>query len=94
MSLRFQRRIKLGPLRLNLSRRGVGVSTGIPGLRVGVDATGRPYGSAGLPGTGLSMRKYGHRPKAAAAVAPAGVGGGVVLLAIVVFVLVIGSMFR
>lgn len=93
MSLRFQRRIKLGPLRLNLSRRGVGISTGIPGLRVGVDATGRPYGSAGLPGTGLSVRKYGHRPKGAA-VAPAGAGGVGVVLLVIVVVLVIGSMFR
>ena len=63
MALRFQRRIRIAPgIRLNLSKSGIGVSAGVRGLRVGLDSRGRPYGSAGLPGTGLSVREYGHRP--------------------------------
>jgi hypothetical protein len=62
MPLRFQRRIRIAPgVRLNLSKSGIGVSAGVRGLRVGVDSTGRPYGSAGIPGTGLSVREYSHR---------------------------------
>lgn len=57
MGYRFQRRIKLSKgVHLNLSKSGVGMSTGIRGLGV---STG-PRGSivhAGLPGTGLSYRK-------------------------------------
>jgi hypothetical protein len=37
-------------LRLNLSKRGVGLSGGVPGLRVGVDAGGTPYVSGGRGG--------------------------------------------
>jgi hypothetical protein len=37
------------------------VPCGVGGLRVGVDSAGRPYGSAGIPGTGLSVHKYGRR---------------------------------
>jgi hypothetical protein len=62
MAFRLQRRIRLfGDLRLNLSKRGLGLSAGIPGLRVGLDARGRAYGSAGLPGSGLSDRRYAKR---------------------------------
>ena len=52
---RFQRRIRL-PLgmRLNLSKSGVGISTGIPGLRAGVGPNGVRL-TAGLPGTGMSI---------------------------------------
>lgn len=59
MALRFQRSIKILPgVRLNLSKSGVGVSAGVRGLRVGRDARGRSYFNAGVPGTGLSTRKY------------------------------------
>jgi hypothetical protein len=43
-------------LRLNLSRRGVGASLGIPGLRIGVDASGRPYVSGGRHGVYFRKR--------------------------------------
>src|SRR5690348_12704295 len=66
--LRFLRSFKIAPgLRLNLSKSGIGISAGVRGLRVGVDARGRTYISAGLRGTGLSLRRYGSsRPKPAA----------------------------
>jgi hypothetical protein len=57
--LRFQRRVKLFPgVHLNLSLSGVGVSAGGRGFHVGVTARGQKYVSAGLPGTGLSVRQY------------------------------------
>lgn len=45
-------------VRLNLSKSGLGISAGPRGLKVGMDARGRKYVSAGIPGTGLSSRQY------------------------------------
>lgn len=59
MGFRFQRRIKVFPgFTINLSKSGVGFSAGVRGLHTGIDAKGRRYTSAGLPGTGLSWREY------------------------------------
>ena len=59
MSFRFHRSMKLLPgIRLNFGKRGIGISAGVRGLRVGVDSRGKAYTSAGIPGTGLSVRKY------------------------------------
>src|SRR5262249_30903541 len=35
--------LRVGPLRVNLSRRGLGAPVGVKGGRLGVDATGKPY---------------------------------------------------
>ena len=57
--LRFQKRIKVLPgLHLNLSLSGIGWSVGGRGVHAGVTARGQRYVSAGLPGTGLSVRQY------------------------------------
>jgi hypothetical protein len=57
--LRFQRRIRVLPgVHINLSLSGIGVSVGPRGLHAGVSARGQRYVSAGLPGTGLSVRQY------------------------------------
>jgi hypothetical protein len=57
--LRFHRSIRLFPgVRLNIGKRGIGISAGRPGLRVGIDSRGRRFTSAGIVGTGLSVRKY------------------------------------
>jgi hypothetical protein len=58
MAWRFRRSLKLGPLRLNLSKSGIGVSAGVRGFRVGTDAKGRTYAAASIPGTGLYNRAY------------------------------------
>jgi hypothetical protein len=58
MGWSFRRSIRLGPLRLNLSKSGIGVSAGIPGLHVGKDAKGRSYSQVSLPGTGIYRRDY------------------------------------
>jgi hypothetical protein len=59
MGLYFRKSLRLGPLRLNLSRSGLGVSTGVPGLRMGVGPRGS-YMHAGRGG--LYYRKSLKRP--------------------------------
>jgi hypothetical protein len=58
MSFYFRKRIGLGPLALNFSKSGIGISAGVRGLRAGVSSHRRVYTSAGLPGTGLRFVKY------------------------------------
>lgn len=54
MGLRLRKSIKLGKhTRLNLSKSGVGVSTGVKGFRVGVGPRGVRTTSS-IPGTGIS----------------------------------------
>jgi len=50
-----------GPLRINLSKRGLGASFGVKGARVGIDAKGRPYAAGGRGG--LYFRRYAKRPR-------------------------------
>lgn len=54
MGLRFRKSINIGPLRINLSKSGVGVSAGVKGFRVGRSAKGKKTATVSLPGTGLS----------------------------------------
>jgi hypothetical protein len=49
MGIFFRKSFRVGPLRFNLSKSGVGVSTGIKGARVGIGARG-PYVSGGKDG--------------------------------------------
>lgn len=54
MGIRFRKSIKIGGgIRLNLSKRGVGVSAGMKGFRVGIGPRGSRI-TAGIPGTGIS----------------------------------------
>ena len=58
MGLRFRKTISLFPgVRLNVSKSGVGVSAGVPGLRGSINTSGRVTGTVGIPGTGLSYVK-------------------------------------
>jgi len=64
MAFRFRRSVKLGKgLRLNVSKRGVGVSMGTTGLRHSIHSTGSRTNTIGIPGTGLSYvdRSYGDK---------------------------------
>lgn len=64
MALRFQKSFKIAPgIRLNLSKRGVGVSAGVKGARVGVNSKGT-YSSIGIPGTGISSLNYHNKRSA------------------------------
>lgn len=58
MSFRFRRSKGLGKLaRINVSKRGVGMSFGAPGARVSTHSSGRVTRTARLPGTGFYYRK-------------------------------------
>ena len=58
MSWRWRKSFNRGPLRTTFSKKGVGHSIGIPGLRFGRSSTGKLYMSFGIPGTGLYWQKY------------------------------------
>lgn len=58
MGWRFRKVWQAGPFRWALSKRGVGWSIGLPGLRYGMSPTGQRYLSAGIAGTGLYWIKY------------------------------------
>ncbi len=59
MAWYLRKALRLGPLRVNLSKRGVGASAGVTGARVGVDTTGTPYVHGGRGG--LYYRGRGAR---------------------------------
>jgi hypothetical protein len=59
MAWNFRRSIRLGPLRVNLSRSGIGYSVGTRGVRVGRDARRRTYEQISIPKTGIYRRSYG-----------------------------------
>jgi len=67
MGWRMRKSIRLGKgVRLNVSKRGLGISGGVKGLRVGVGSRGA-YSSVGIPGTGLYRVDYlGRKNKSAA----------------------------
>ena len=57
MGFRFHKSIKCGPFRLNLSKKGIGWSAGVPGFRFTQKAGGGHRTTASIPGTGLSYVK-------------------------------------
>lgn len=79
MGFIFRKSVRLGPIRINFSKSGIGISTGVPGLRVGRGANGRKQLSVGLPGSGVSWRKT----------SAAGKSGGCLIM---LFVLAMGSV--
>lgn len=83
MAWRYRKSIRLPlGLRVNLSRRGVGLSEGVRGFRVGRDARGKVYSQTSIPGTGFYRRDYAAgRPAPRSRPSPA---AGIVLLLIVV----------
>jgi hypothetical protein len=57
MTFRYRKSINLGGgVRLNLSKTGVGLSCGVPGLRYSVHSSGRRTRTVGIPGTGMYWR--------------------------------------
>lgn len=61
MGMKFRKSINLGGgTKLNISKSGVGVSTGVKGFRVSTNTSGRSRVTTSLPGTSLSYTKeYG-----------------------------------
>ncbi|MBD5402257.1 DUF4236 domain-containing protein [bacterium] len=50
MGFSFRKSVKIGPVRVNFSKSGVGVSAGVKGARIGVNAKGKAYASVGAKG--------------------------------------------
>jgi hypothetical protein len=50
LKLSFRKKIKVGGIHLNLSKSGLGISTGIKGLHVGINSSGKTYLSGGAHG--------------------------------------------
>lgn len=58
MGFRFRKSVSLFPgVRLNIGKKGLGISAGVKGARVGVGSKGA-YTSVGIPGTGISSVNY------------------------------------
>ena len=57
MGLRIKRSLNIGPLRINLSKIGLGFSIGIPGYRKTLTANKRVRTTYNIPGTGISWIK-------------------------------------
>lgn len=57
MGIRFRKSINLGPLRINISKSGIGYSFGVKGARITKTANGRKRATLSVPGTGLSYVK-------------------------------------
>ena len=81
MPFYLRKAFRFGPLRLNLSKRGVGVSAGVTGARVGIDATGREYVHAGR--YGLYYRARGPRVASSGGAVLVWIAGALVVLALV-----------
>lgn len=54
MGFRYRRSVKLGGLRINFSKSGIGYSYGVKGLRYTKTAKGKDRVTASIPGTGIS----------------------------------------
>ena len=53
MGLKWRKSMSMGLIRANVSNSGVGWSINLGIFRLGLNAQGRLYFSAGIPGTGL-----------------------------------------
>ena len=77
MGWSFRKSVNLGPLRVNLSKSGVGYSVGAGGFRTGVRSNGRSYSSVSIPGTGIRYTSGSSRKKAASGcLVPIAAGAG------------------
>lgn len=60
MGFNFRKSVKIGGIRLNASKSGIGVSTGVKGARFGINSKGKSYTSIGR--NGFSYRKsFGNK---------------------------------
>jgi hypothetical protein len=63
MGFYVRRSVNFGPLRVNLSKSGLGYSVGGRGFRTGVRADGRRYTRLSVPGTGVGYYASHARPR-------------------------------
>ena len=57
MGFQLRKTIKKGPLNINISKSGIGVSLGCKGLRSGVSGNGIQRSTLSIPGTGIRYVK-------------------------------------
>lgn len=99
MGFRFRKSVKLFPgVKLNISKTGVSTTIGGPGASINVGKRGTT-GTVGIPGTGISYSENlspsqssshrSHSPKVTAANS----GRGFVWIVIVIFIIMIFSIF-
>jgi hypothetical protein len=62
MGWNWRKAFNFGPLRINMSRKGVGYSVGIRGFRFGRNAKSQNYSQTSIPGTGIYKRTYSGQP--------------------------------
>lgn len=67
MGTRYKKSIKAGPLRVNLSKSGIGYSVGTKGFRYTKKAGGGTRTTASIPGTGISYVKDTGKKKTGSA---------------------------
>src|SRR4030095_9763883 len=95
----LRKSFRVGPLRFNLSERGIGTSVGVKGARLGVDATAKPYAAGGRHGVYFRESLGASHPREPAGeMGPTGEGGAsnrrgprwwvLVLLALVIGIIV------
>jgi tetratricopeptide (TPR) repeat protein len=75
MGFRLQKSFRIAKgVRLNLSKTGLGMSVGVPGLRYSVHSSGRETKTVGIPGSGMRYQvthKIGSRPRRTGSSPPA-----------------------
>jgi tetratricopeptide (TPR) repeat protein len=74
MGFRLQKSFRIARgVRLNVSKTGLGMSVGVPGLRYSLHSSGRETGTVGIPGSGMRYQvthKVGARPRGGASPQP------------------------
>jgi hypothetical protein len=89
MAIRFQRSVRLfAGVRLDINKRGLGVSAGVPGLRVGIDSRREAIHQRGQTANSLSAREYAKGSIGNAAAV------GVLVAAGIIFGLLTVAMWR
>jgi hypothetical protein len=78
MGFYIRKSFKLGPIRFNLSKSGVGVSAGVKGARAGIDARGKKYIHVGRGG--IYYRQTLEDGADESAAPGSGIGWGAILI--------------
>ena len=90
MGFYLRKSLKLGPIRLNFSKSGVGVSAGVTGARLGVNAKGKKYVHVGRGGIYYRQTLADDPQTGSDEANPSGKGvGWVTILVIAIAVLII-----
>lgn len=64
MGLSFRKRKSLGGgSTATFTNKGIGISTGVKGMRFGVNSSGYQHFSLSIPGTGIRFTRYSRRGK-------------------------------